>query len=260
MPAIEVAKSGRIAVVTLSRPQARNAINPEMHEELCAFWRSFDRDPEADVAILTGRGGEAFCAGADLKEYIPKWLGRTFQDVRENVDTGIGGITRGIKVRKPVIAAVNGWALAGGFELALACDVRIASETARFGSFEIHRGFHHGDGGIVRLVNSVGVSRAMDILYTGREISASEAYAIGLVQSVAPPDALMKAAEDYARKLLEKSQPALHSIKETVLDVVGKSLEDALKLEAIFGYSSGDVQFIAKQLEAFRAGGDKQKP
>jgi len=106
-----------------------------MHDELCAFWASFDRDPTVDVAILTGSGSDAFCAGADLKEYIPKWLNRTFQDVRNNVDNGLGGITRGMKVRKPIIAAVNGWALAGGFDLALACDVRIASETARFGSF-----------------------------------------------------------------------------------------------------------------------------
>jgi enoyl-CoA hydratase/carnithine racemase len=253
MSAIEVAKSRRIAVVTLNRPEARNAINQQMHDELCAFWASFDRDPTVDVAILTGSGSDAFCAGADLKEYIPKWLNRTFQDVRNNVDNGLGGITRGMKVRKPIIAAVNGWALAGGFELALACDVRIASETARFGSFEIHRGFHHGDGGVVRLVNSIGVSRTIDILYTGREITSNEAHGIGLVQSVVPPDALMKAAEDYALKLLEKSQVALHSIKETVNSVVGKSLDEALKLEAIFGYSSGDAEFIAKQLESFSA-------
>jgi enoyl-CoA hydratase/carnithine racemase len=191
--------------------------------DVCAFWASFDRDPTVDVAILTGSGSEAFCAGADLKEYIPKWLNRTFQDVRNNVDNSLGGITRGMKVRKPIIAAVNGWALAGGFELALACDVRIASEAARFGSFEIRRGFHHGDGGVVRLVNSIGVSRTIDILYTSREITSNEAHGIGLVQYVVPPDALMTAAEDYALKLLEKSQVALHSIKETVYSVVGKS-------------------------------------
>jgi enoyl-CoA hydratase len=222
-----------------------------MHEELKAFWLSFDRDPTLDVAILTGAGSDAFCAGADLKEYIPLWLSRTFQDVRDNVDNGLGGITRGVHVRKPVIAAVNGWALAG-FELALACDVRIASETARFGSFEIHRGFHHGDGGIVRLVNSIGVSRTMDILYTGREISAQEAHSIGLVANVVPATELQMAAQSYAAKLLEKSQVALHSIKETVLEVVGKSLEEALKLEAIFGYSSGDVVHIREQLEQFQ--------
>jgi enoyl-CoA hydratase/carnithine racemase len=260
MPAIEVATSRRIAVVTLNRPEARNAINQQMHDELCAFWTSFDRDPTVDVAIVTGRGSEAFCAGADLKEYIPRWLTRTFQDVRNNVDNGLGGITRGMKVRKPTIAAINGWALAGGFELALACDVRIASETARFGSFEIHRGFHHGDGGIVRLINSIGVSRTIDILYTGREITANEAYAIGLVQYVVSPKELMSAAEDYALKLLEKSQVALHSVKETVYSVVGKSLDEALRLEAIFGYSSGDVEYIAKQLESFAAKTTKRAP
>jgi enoyl-CoA hydratase/carnithine racemase len=252
METIQVTSCGRVATVTLNRPEARNAINRTMHEELKAFWLSFDRDSALDVAILTGAGSDAFCAGADLKEYIPLWLSRTFQDVRDNVDNGLGGITRGVHVRKPVIAAVNGWALAGGFELALACDVRIASETARFGSFEIHRGFHHGDGGIVRLVASIGVSRTMDILYTGREISAREAHSIGLVANVVPAAELQMAAQSYAAKLLEKSQIALHSIKETVLEVVGKSLEEALKLEAIFGYSSGDVAHIRQQLQKFQ--------
>ncbi|MBB5048038.1 enoyl-CoA hydratase [Rhodopseudomonas rhenobacensis] len=251
MQTIVVTRSGRIATVTLNRPAARNAINGVMHQELKTFWTTFDRDPELDVAILTGAGPDAFCAGADLKEYIPQWLSRTFQDVRDNVDDGLGGITRGIRVKKPVIAAVNGWALAGGFELALACDVRIASDTARFGSFEIHRGFHHGDGGIVRLVASIGVSRTMDILYTGREVSAQEAHAIGLVAQVVSPGELMATAQAYAAKLVEKSQVALHSIKETVLEVVGKSMGEALKLEAILGYSSGDVAHIREQLREF---------
>jgi enoyl-CoA hydratase/carnithine racemase len=251
METIAVTSSDRVVTVTLNRPEARNAINHAMHEELKAFWISFDHDSAFDVAIVTGAGSEAFCAGADLKEYIPRWLSRSFQDVRNNVDNGLGGITRGIRVRKPVIAAVNGWALAGGFELALACDVRIASDNARFGSFEIHRGFHHGDGGIVRLVASIGVSRTMDILFTGREISAKEAQAIGLVASVVPASDLLIAAQSYAAKLVEKSQVALHSIKETVLEVVGKSMDQALKIEAILGYSSGDVEQIREQLEKF---------
>lgn len=251
MTAICVSVSGRIATVTLNRPCAHNAINQAMHGELKDFWSSLDMDPDVDVAILTGAGTDAFCAGADLKEYIPKWLSRTVQDVRNNVDDGLGGITRGVRVRKPVIAAVNGWALAGGFELALACDIRIASEKARFGSFEIHRGFHHGDGGITRLIASIGVSRTMDILYTGREIPAQEAHAIGLVTAVVPAGELMTAARQYAEKLLEKSQAALHSIKETVSDVLGRPLEEALRLEAMYGYSSGDTDYIKAKLGEF---------
>lgn len=250
MDTISVTCANRVATVTLNRPEARNAINSAMHEELSSFWLSFNTDQDVDVAILTG-AGDAFCAGADLKEYIPKWLSRTFQDVRNNVDHGLGGITRGMRVRKPVIAAVNGWALAGGFELALACDVRIASERARFGSFEIHRGFHHGDGGIVRLVNSIGLSRTMDIVYTGREISADEAHAIGLVTSVVRQENLIEAATGYAAQLVAKSQAALHSAKETVLEVIGRSMEDALKIEAILGYSSGDTEYIREQLRRF---------
>ena len=151
----------------------------------------------------------------------------------------MGGITRGLhRIYKPIIAAVNGWALAGGFELALACDIRIASTTARFGSFEIRRGFHHGDGGIVRLVASVGLARTMDIVLSGGEISAEEAAQMGLVAQVVAPSQLKAAAEAYARNILtcSHSQTAVRSAKETILEVVGRSLDDALRLEALYGY------------------------
>jgi enoyl-CoA hydratase len=133
-----------------------NAIDRAMNSELWDAWRSFDADPSVDVAIISGTG-QAFCAGADLADYIPNWLDAMIVDVRNNVRTGLGGITRGLhRIYKSIIGAINGWALAGGFELALACDIRIASSAARFGSFEIHHGFHHGDGGIVRLIASLG--------------------------------------------------------------------------------------------------------
>src|SRR5688572_12298138 len=161
-------KEQRIAWITLHRPDAKNAIDREMNAELWRLFREFDSDPELDVAIVTGSGA-AFCAGADLRSYIPEWLGRSALDVRRNAASGLGGITRGLhRIYKPIIAAVNGWALAGGFELALACDIRIASEEARFGSFEVRRGFHHGDGGIVRLVAILGMGRALDLVLTGR--------------------------------------------------------------------------------------------
>jgi enoyl-CoA hydratase/carnithine racemase len=248
---VEYEKRGRIAYITLARPRVRNAIDPAMNAELWRIWRDFAEDTQLDVAILTGRG-EAFCAGADLKEYIPVWLGRSMADVRANVATGLGGITRGLhKISKPIIAAVNGWALAGGFELALACDIRIASTEARFGSFEVRRGFHHGDGGIVRLVAIAGMGRALDIVLTGREVSASEAERMGLVSQVVAPDQLMRAAEECAARLLANSQSALRSAKETILDVVGRSLDDALRLEAINGYSSADPLDVQQRLSEF---------
>ena len=155
-----------IAYVTLNRPQAKNAVTPAMHEELCRIWADFRDNAEADVAILTGVG-DAFCAGADLATYVPiNYVDARPGRVRNIVEMGFGGITRGLhRITKPTIAAVNGWALAGGLELALACDLRVASERAMFGSFEARRGFHHGDGGITRLVNTcVDVAEARELL------------------------------------------------------------------------------------------------
>lgn len=250
---IRLSREGRILLVTLNRPEARNAIDRTMNRELHAVWAAFDAADDLDVAILTGTG-EAFCAGADLADYIPQFLNGDMLTVRQNVDHGIGGITRGQhRLKKPLIAAVNGWALAGGFELALACDLRIASVQARFGSFEIHRGFHHGDGGIVRLVNSIGVSRTMDIVLTGREVSAEEACRLGLVREIVPAEQLLPAALELARQIGSKSQVAIRSAKETILETVGRSLDDALRMEALYGYSSGDVAEVKRRLQRFFA-------
>jgi enoyl-CoA hydratase/carnithine racemase len=254
MSVIEIEKSDRILWITLCRPEAMNAIDRAMNVALWDAWRSFDADPSLDIAIITGSGSQAFCAGADLADYIPAWLQARMVDVRHNVGTGLGGITRGLhRIYKPVIGAINGWALAGGFELALACDIRIASSTARFGSFEIHRGFHHGDGGIVRLVASLGLARTLELVLSGREMGADEAHRLGLVAEVVPPDQLKNAAETYARKILRYDQNAVRSAKETILEVVGRSLDDALRLEALYGYSSGDVTEVRKRLDQFFA-------
>lgn len=147
MPKVIYETRDRIAYVTLNRPEVKNAIDGETNELLWRAFEAFRDDPHVDLAIVTG-AGDAFCAGADLKTFIPAWLNASAWRVRQNVATGLGGITRGLhRITKPVIAAVNGWALAAGFELALACDIRIASDTARFGSFEACRGFHHMDSG-----------------------------------------------------------------------------------------------------------------
>jgi enoyl-CoA hydratase/carnithine racemase len=232
----------RIAYVTLNRPTTKNAVTPEMHEELCRVWADFRDNDEADVAIMTG-AGDAFCAGADLATYVPiNYVDASPSRVREIVDLGFGGITRGLhRISKPTIAAVNGWALAGGLELALACDLRVASNRAMFGSFEARRGFHHGDGGITRLVNTCGVGVAMQMVLTAEPIDAHRALLCNMVTKVVPHEQLMDEAELLARQILRNSQWAVRSAKETILEVVGKPLDDQLRIEGWNSYTCVDA-------------------
>jgi enoyl-CoA hydratase/carnithine racemase len=250
MPKLMYRKDGRVAYMTLNRPEAMNAVDAETNELLWRAWEDFRDDDDVDVAILTG-SGDAFCAGADLKTYIPAWIGADARQVRDNVATGFGGITRGLhRIYKPVIAAVNGWALAGGLELALACDIRVASERAQFGSFETRRGYHHGDGGIVRLVNTCGVGVALEMLLTAEPISAQRALQCNLVARVVPHEDLTEAAETIASHILRNDQVAVRSAKETIFDVIGRTLDDQLRLEALNGYSSAGPE-TAERLRQF---------
>jgi enoyl-CoA hydratase/carnithine racemase len=245
-------KRDRIAYVTINRPEARNAIDPDVHELMIETFAEFAEDDTVDVAILTG-AGDAFCAGADLKTYIPpKIEGATPADLRETAELGLNGITRGMhRIYKPIIAAVNGWALAGGLETALACDIRIASERAKFGSFEARRGYHHGDGGIVRLVNTCGVGVAMQMLLTAEPIDAEQALRCNLVAKVVPHDALMDETETVARQILRNSQRAVRSAKQTILDVIGQPLDFQLRTEAWNAYTSFDREETMALLERF---------
>jgi enoyl-CoA hydratase/carnithine racemase len=242
----------RIVYVTLNRPQMKNAITPEMHAELCRVWTHFRDDEGADVAILTGTG-DAFCAGADLATYVPlNYLDAEPRRVREIVDLGFGGITRGLhRITKPTIAAVNGWALAGGLELALACDLRVASERAMFGSFEARRGFHHGDGGITRLVNTCGVGVAMQMVLTAEPMDAQRALQCNMVTKVVAHERLMEEAQLLARRILRNSQRAVRSAKETVLEVIGKPLDDQLRIEGWNSYTGVDSDQARELLRQF---------
>ena len=239
----------------IERKGGRDLEDDELNGELWEVWSDFNRDEAVDVAILTG-AGQAFCAGADLKTFIPKWEKANMLDLRRNVATGIGGgLTRGQhRITKPIIAAVNGHAVGGGFELALACDIRIASEKAKFGVFEVRVGLHQGDGGLVRLLAIAGMATALDLTLTGREVGAAEAFRLGLVHRVVPHEDLLAAAEDYARMILKNSQPAIRSAKETIFDIIGRPLDDALRLETINGYSSlGDFKETRERLAGFFA-------
>lgn len=174
----------------------------------------------------------------DLKNHVTQYVGATPQMIADWTKLGLGGLTRGRHhFKKPVIAAVNGWALAGGFELAMAVDIRIASDQARFGSFEARRGFHHGDGGLARLVNYCGVSVAMEMALTAEPIDAQRALQMNLVSKVVPHDELMSAAKLTALTILRNDQAAVRSAKQVILDMIGRNLDDQLFKECIAAYT-----------------------
>jgi enoyl-CoA hydratase/carnithine racemase len=246
-------KRDRIAYVTINRPEARNAIDPDVHRLMIETWEDFRDDDAVDVAVLTGAGDDAFCAGADLKTYIPPFFVEASPArVREIVELGLNGFTRGLhRIEKPIIAAVNGWALAGGLETALACDIRVASDRAMFGSFEARRGFHHGDGGLVRLVNACGTSVASHMLLTAEPVDAATALQWGLVTKIVPHEQLMDQAETVARQILRNSQRAVRSAKQTILDTIGLPLDQQLRNEAWNAYTCADPEETRELLGRF---------
>ncbi len=222
-------KAGHVATVTLDRPDALNAINPTMNDELIRVWAEVRDDPEVWIAILTGAGDKAFCAGADLKELIPELARRARQGSLEEFN--FGGITRGFETWKPLIAAVNGYALAGGTELALACDIRIAAETARFGQPEVRWAIIPGAGGTQRLPRAIGMSAALEIMLSGRQLEAEEALRLGLVHKVVPAGEALAEAHRVAEALLANGPLALRAVKQAVLRGQDLPLAQGLNLE-----------------------------
>lgn len=188
----------RIAYITLNRPRAMNAINEELKQKLAATIEEVDRDPEVWVAIVTGAGDKAFSAGGDLKEYVTRELEGPGQPY-----TMFKHYDQLMSV-KPFIAAINGYCLAGGLELALACDIRIASETASFGCPEPRWGLLHGYGAM-RLPKMIGMAEAMEMLLTGDFIDAEKALRIGLVSRVVAQDEVMSTAGSIARRICENA-------------------------------------------------------
>ena len=261
MSGIIYEKRGRIAYVTINRPEAMNAIGPDQQEELIQAWSDFRDDPDLWLAILTGSGDRAFCAGADLKTYTPALGDRDIYDLRQDANRiGFGGITRGLEVWKPIIAAVNGYAMAGGLELALACDIRLASSNAQFACSEVRRGFHHCDGGTARLPLIVGLGNAMKMQLTGEPIDAQEALRIGLISEVLEPSKLMEAAERYSDIIISNSPLGVRSAKESMIRGLGRGLEDALRFENLLfstltrteDFKEGPQAFTEKRAPAWK--------
>jgi enoyl-CoA hydratase len=239
MPRLDYTLRDGVAWIRLCRPEARNAIDDAMEAELAAAWQRFEEDDDARVAVLHAEG-PAFCAGADLHTVIPRWADATPATLRAQVARGLGGgLTRGRhRLGKPVIAAVQGHAVGAGLELALACDIRIASADAVFGVFEIRHGLHPADGGLVRLVAVAGAGVALDLALTGRPVDADEALRLRLVSRVVPREHLLDEAARTAATIAAHGRHAVRSAKETILDLIGRPLDDALRLEALNGRTS----------------------
>lgn len=253
MPKVIYEKRGPVAYITLNRPEVKNAIDVETNDLLWDIWRDFGADDELRVAVLTGTG-DAFCAGADLKTHVPEWDGVGPMLARSKLQDGFaGGITRGQhRIYKPIVAALNGWVLGGGLELAMACDIRIASEKAQLGSFELRRGMHPADGGIVRLVNTCGAGIALEMELTGEAIDAQRALAANMVSRVVPHDDLMAATDDLVARILRNDRQAVESAKETIFEVIGRPLDDQLRLETLLGYAiCGDNPAIRERSQQF---------
>jgi crotonobetainyl-CoA hydratase len=218
---IKYEKRDRLALITLNRPEVMNALHPPCHEELDRIFNDFAADSDSWVAILTGAGDKAFSAGNDLK-----WT--TQHGVPKLPKAGFGAITRRFDLVKPVIAAVNGFALGGGFEIALACDIVIAADTARFGLPEPRVGLIAGAGGIHRLSRQIPLKQAMGMLLTGRIVSADEGYRLGFVNEVVPAVELLQAAERWASEILECSPLLVQLTKESAHAGLGLPVEEAM--------------------------------
>ncbi len=229
-----------IAFVTINRPEKLNALNDKTVNELDDVFRRISADEDINVVILTGSGGKAFVAGADIAELNKLTLlkGREFAEKGQEVFSRIE------KLNKPVIAAVNGYALGGGCELALACHIRLASEKAVFGQPEVNLGIIPGYGGTQRLARLINSGRALEYILTGDYINADEAYRIGLVNRVYPPEELMPKAIEMAEKINSKAQIAVRMATKAVVSCNELSESEGLHLEAsLFAICCGSEDF-----------------
>lgn len=239
MAKVRYERVGAAAVLAINRPERRNAVDAETASLLLEGYREFEGDDAARVLVLTGEGPEAFCAGADLKaiaEAGPDVPAEAIDAVTNRTE-GPMGFTR-LTPSKPTIAAISGWSLAGGLELALWCDLRIATETARLGFTERRFGVPLIDGGTQRLPLVVGMGRALEMILTGRVVEAQEALTWGLVNEVVPDGAHLDRALEMAEGLARFPQTTMLSDRRAALEGAGLSLADGLVLEDEIGRAS----------------------
>jgi enoyl-CoA hydratase len=251
--AIIVETHGRVGLIRLNRPQALNALNPAIRTELLAAAEAFDADPAIGCIVITG-SDKAFAAGADIKEMADQ----SYMDVF--LSDYAAAYERLTRVRKPIVAAVAGFALGGGCEVAMMCDIVIAADTAKFGQPEIKLGVIPGMGGTQRLTRAVGKAKAMDLVLTGRMMDAAEAERSGLVSRVVPAASLMEEAMKVAETIASMSLPSVLSAKEAINRSFEAPLDEGLRFErrvfhALFAtedQKEGMAAFIAKRPAKFK--------
>lgn len=221
---IKYEKRVHLAYITFNRPEVMNALHPPCHNEMEQVWDDFVADKNLWVAIVTGAGEKAFSAGNDLK-----WTAEHRGETRMTAKGGFAGITARFDINKPIIAAVNGFALGGGFEIALACDIIIAAEHARFGLPEPRVGLMAAAGGVHRLPRHIPLKIAMGMMLTAKHITAQEAHRLGIANEVVPLKDLRTTAERWAAEIAECSPLSVQASKEAAYGGLGMTLEEALK-------------------------------
>jgi len=225
---------GAVRLITINRAAKMNSLDFAANDELVAVWREFENDDQARVAVITGAGDKAFCAGADLTNYTLNFAQAPAPEFRRKFTNGpgFGGITRNLDIDKPILAAINGFAISGGFELSLACDIRFCSPNAEFALQDAKWGFHACDGGLIRLPQIVGMGHAMEIILSGERVDAEHALRIGLVNRIYPQHELLAKTLAYAQMLASRSPLSQRFAKEVVRRSVGMHMDEALKWES----------------------------
>jgi enoyl-CoA hydratase len=245
-----VEKDGAVGVVTLNRPQALNALSYALVKELSLAMQALDQDAEVRVIIVTG-GEKVFAAGADIKEMAERG------PFDELIQERLAYRDKINEISKPVIAAVNGFALGGGCELAMSCDIIVAAESARFGQPEVNLGIIPGSGGSQRLTHVLGKHRAMELILTGDMLNAADAERLGLVNRVVPGELCLEEAKNIARKIAAKPQLAIKAAKEAVLKAANSALDEGLEFERKSFYLLFASEDRSEGMKAFL---EKRKP